>query len=197
MFSLAMLVRLGRITENDVKATFAAFRRLDIGNYGKLNSRTIIEGELMRRKSIKNLLALSPPDCEWVQPSPSPHYSMTSPPQGPHYSVTSPPQGPHYSVTSPPQGPNYGTADFMNMVHHGSPQPFRVHHGSPYPSNGSLMRKNSMDSAFSKGNSQQGMVSNASSFNYDEYERWACNFDHYSPHQPQGHGPGNTTAFTS
>ena len=41
MFSLAMLVRLGRITENDVKATFTAFRRLDIGNYGKLNSRTI------------------------------------------------------------------------------------------------------------------------------------------------------------
>ena len=60
MFSLAMLVRLGRITENDVKATFAAFRRLDVGNYGTLNSRTIIEGELMRRKSLRNLSALSP-----------------------------------------------------------------------------------------------------------------------------------------
>lgn len=58
MFSLAMLVRLGRITENDVKATFAAFRRLDVGNYGTLNSRTIIEGELMRRKSLRNLSAL-------------------------------------------------------------------------------------------------------------------------------------------
>eukprot|EP00581_Thalassiosira_minuscula_P010877 CAMPEP_0183732038 /NCGR_PEP_ID=MMETSP0737-20130205/37285_1 /TAXON_ID=385413 /ORGANISM="Thalassiosira miniscula, Strain CCMP1093" /LENGTH=573 /DNA_ID=CAMNT_0025964929 /DNA_START=50 /DNA_END=1771 /DNA_ORIENTATION=- len=64
MFSLAMLVRLGRITEDDVKATFAAFRRLDIGNYGKLNSRTIIEGEIMRRKSMRNLMVLSPPE-QW------------------------------------------------------------------------------------------------------------------------------------
>ena len=62
MFSLAMLVRLGRITEDDVKSTFAAFQRLDVGNYGKLNSRTVIEGEVMRRrKSLKNLAALSPP----------------------------------------------------------------------------------------------------------------------------------------
>lgn len=59
MFSLAMLVRLGRITEDDVKSTFAAFSRLDVGNYGKLNSRTVIEGEVMRRrKSNKNLTAL-------------------------------------------------------------------------------------------------------------------------------------------
>ena len=59
MFSLAMLVRLGRISEEDVKATFAAFRRLDVGNYGKLNSRTIIEGELMRRKSMNRSHASS------------------------------------------------------------------------------------------------------------------------------------------
>ena len=53
MFSLAMLVRLGRISEDDVKSTFAAFRRLDVGAQGKLNSRTVIEGEVMRRRSIK------------------------------------------------------------------------------------------------------------------------------------------------
>lgn len=52
MFSLAMLVRLGKITEKDVKATFQAFRRLDVGNQGKLNSRTIIEGEVMRVRSL-------------------------------------------------------------------------------------------------------------------------------------------------
>jgi len=68
MFSLAMLVRLGRITEDDVKSTFAAFRRLDVGNYGKLNSRTVIEGEVMRRrKSLKNLAALSQPSEKWGQ----------------------------------------------------------------------------------------------------------------------------------
>lgn len=66
MFSLAMLVRLGRCTENDIKATFAAFRRLDVGNYGTLNSRSIIEGELMRRKSIKDLAALAAQE-EWEQ----------------------------------------------------------------------------------------------------------------------------------
>ena len=69
MFSLAMLVRLGRITENDVKATFAAFRRLDIGNHGKLDSRTIIEGEIQmkRRQSQNNLMAAQPP-IDWEQP---------------------------------------------------------------------------------------------------------------------------------
>ena len=68
MFSLAMLVRLGRITEDDVKSTFAAFQRLDVGNYGKLNSRTVIEGEVMRRrKSLKNLAALSQPSEDWGQ----------------------------------------------------------------------------------------------------------------------------------
>ena len=59
MFSLAMLVRLGRITEDDVKATFSAFRRLDIGQHGKLNSRTIIEGEVMRVRSQMNIAAMA------------------------------------------------------------------------------------------------------------------------------------------
>jgi hypothetical protein len=61
MFSLAMLVRLGRITEDDVKATFAAFRRLDVGNYGTLNSRTVIEGEIWRIRSCKNLAEMTGP----------------------------------------------------------------------------------------------------------------------------------------
>jgi len=88
MFSLAMLVRLGRVTEEDVKATFAAFRRLDVGNYGRLNSRTIIEGELMRRRALssKNLVAMSN-ESDWEGgPSPS-NYSRGSVPMyaPPHY----------------------------------------------------------------------------------------------------------------
>ena len=164
MFSLAMLVRLGRITEEDVKATFDAFRRLDIGNYGKLNSRTIIEGELMRRKSLKNLAALTSTieeeeESEWGEESqqrrPSAH-SFSSSQQGPY------------------------TSDFnLPPVHQGTP----IHLGSPnpymnpigHPSNGSFQRKPSVDSYYS-----QGMISHASSVDYDEYERWASNFYHYS-----------------
>lgn len=66
MFSLAMLVRLGRITEQDVRSTFAAFRRLDRDNDGLLTSREIIMSTVERRKrsamkeeakqSAKNLL---------------------------------------------------------------------------------------------------------------------------------------------
>ena len=55
MFSLAMLVRLGRISEQDVQSTFAAFRSLDIDNDGKLNSRDIIMGEARRRQNMMRL----------------------------------------------------------------------------------------------------------------------------------------------
>jgi hypothetical protein len=50
MFSLAMLVRLGRITEQDVRSTFAAFRKLDRDNDGLLTSREIIMSTVERRK---------------------------------------------------------------------------------------------------------------------------------------------------
>ena len=84
MFSLAMLVRMGRITEDDVKATHAAFRRLDAGNYGTLNSRTIIDGEFRRQKSVRNLAEMSP-HVEWEQPSQ--HYSMEILSQVPNYTT--------------------------------------------------------------------------------------------------------------
>jgi hypothetical protein len=57
MFALAMLVRLGKVTERDVKQTFAMFRRLDVDNEGVLNSRTIITGMMHKRKSMKDLQA--------------------------------------------------------------------------------------------------------------------------------------------
>eukprot|EP00814_Leptocylindrus_danicus_P020289 CAMPEP_0116026316 /NCGR_PEP_ID=MMETSP0321-20121206/13747_1 /TAXON_ID=163516 /ORGANISM="Leptocylindrus danicus var. danicus, Strain B650" /LENGTH=320 /DNA_ID=CAMNT_0003499029 /DNA_START=511 /DNA_END=1473 /DNA_ORIENTATION=+ len=52
MFSLAMLIRLGKITEKDVSLIFSAFRRLDVGNDGKLDSRDIIFGELEKRQQM-------------------------------------------------------------------------------------------------------------------------------------------------
>lgn len=73
MFSLAMLVRLGRVSERDVKATFAAFRRLDRDNDGKLNSKDIICGEFIRRRRAKtqqaNALRLSTLNNLGAQPS--------------------------------------------------------------------------------------------------------------------------------
>jgi hypothetical protein len=51
MFSLAMLVRLGKVTEDDIKETFAAFRRLDVNDEGVLNSKSIIAAMIHRRRS--------------------------------------------------------------------------------------------------------------------------------------------------
>jgi hypothetical protein len=152
MFSLAMLVRLGRITEEDVKATFAAFRRLDVGNYGKLNSRTIIEGQFMRRKSQRNLMdAMSPTESE-----PEQQWGRQPPPHMPQ----------HNSV----ENMMPGTGSWVDMMHHGSPNPYMNARG--HGSSGSFRRKPSFDSYYSQG----GTSPPASSFDYDTYER----FNHYS-----------------
>eukprot|EP00558_Chaetoceros_sp_UNC1202_P002117 CAMPEP_0197258512 /NCGR_PEP_ID=MMETSP1429-20130617/82308_1 /TAXON_ID=49237 /ORGANISM="Chaetoceros sp., Strain UNC1202" /LENGTH=331 /DNA_ID=CAMNT_0042722637 /DNA_START=3 /DNA_END=998 /DNA_ORIENTATION=+ len=50
MFALAMLVRLGRITEQDVRSTFAAFKRLDRDNDGLLTSKEIIMSAVERKE---------------------------------------------------------------------------------------------------------------------------------------------------
>jgi hypothetical protein len=55
MFTLAMLVRLGKVTEKDIRQTFAAFRRLDVDRDGILNSKTIISGKIKRHRSMKDL----------------------------------------------------------------------------------------------------------------------------------------------
>jgi len=85
MFALAMLVRLGKVTERDVRQTFSAFHRLDVDNDGVLNSRTIIAGMMHKRRSRINVSALSeaneslsgnqydptpPPPIYMVPPSP-------------------------------------------------------------------------------------------------------------------------------
>ncbi|KAL3894787.1 MAG: hypothetical protein SGARI_007640, partial [Bacillariaceae sp.] len=59
MFALAMLIRLGKVTEQDIKLTFAAFRRLDVSNEGVLNSKSIISGMIQKRASQLNLAGLA------------------------------------------------------------------------------------------------------------------------------------------
>ena len=57
MFALAMLVRLGRITEQDVRSTFAAFKRLDRDNDGLLTSKEIIMSAVERKKKEQRALS--------------------------------------------------------------------------------------------------------------------------------------------
>jgi len=52
MFALAMLIRLGKVTEHDIKSTFAAFRKLDVNNEGVLNSKSIIGGLIQKRRRV-------------------------------------------------------------------------------------------------------------------------------------------------
>lgn len=52
MFSLAMLVRLGKVSEEEIRQTFAAFRRLDVNDEGVLNSKSIIAAMIQKRKML-------------------------------------------------------------------------------------------------------------------------------------------------
>ena len=54
MFSLAMLVRLGKVTEEDIRETFAVFRRLDVNDEGVLNSKSIIAGMIQKHRLIRS-----------------------------------------------------------------------------------------------------------------------------------------------
>ena len=51
MFALAMLVRLGKVSETDIKQTFKAFRRLDVDNDGMLTTKSIIAGLVHKHRS--------------------------------------------------------------------------------------------------------------------------------------------------
>jgi len=67
MFSLAMLVRLGKVTEHDIRETFAAFRHLDANNEGVLNSKSIIAGIIAKQRRANN----APPE-QTTSPPPAP-----------------------------------------------------------------------------------------------------------------------------
>jgi DNA-directed RNA polymerase subunit M/transcription elongation factor TFIIS len=84
MFALAMLVRLGKVTERDVRHTFAAFRRLDVDREGVLNSKTIISGKIKKVRSMRDVregLAQSRSGCNSPQPLPSPDHANSSNPR--------------------------------------------------------------------------------------------------------------------
>lgn len=68
MFSLAMLVRLGKVTEQDIRETFASFRHLDVNNEGVLNSKSIIAGMIAKQRRTNTNLQPTPPP-----PPPIPH----------------------------------------------------------------------------------------------------------------------------
>lgn len=72
MFSLAMLVRLGKVTERDVRQTFAAFHRLDVDSEGVLNSKTIITGMMKKCRSQKDLSSADPFSPSASSPPPPP-----------------------------------------------------------------------------------------------------------------------------
>jgi hypothetical protein len=72
MFSLAMLVRLGKVTEQDIRGTFSCFRHLDVNNEGVLNSKSIIAGMIAKQRqsttSLANTQHLPPPPPPPVAP---------------------------------------------------------------------------------------------------------------------------------
>jgi len=54
-FLVAMFVRLGKVSMDDVQAIMGVFDRLDAGNDGVLNSRDIIFGEIQRRSNTRTM----------------------------------------------------------------------------------------------------------------------------------------------
>lgn len=67
MFSLAMLVRMGKVNEEEILHTFAAFKRLDVVNEGVLNSRSIIAAMVQKRRNFASRsksMPVNPVPCE-------------------------------------------------------------------------------------------------------------------------------------
>jgi hypothetical protein len=69
MFSLAMLVRLGKVTEHDIRGTFSCFRHLDVNNEGVLNSKSIIAGMIAKQRQSN---AIRTSSCASPLPVPPP-----------------------------------------------------------------------------------------------------------------------------
>lgn len=66
MFCLAMLVRLGKVTEEDIKLTFAAFKKLDLNDEKVLNSKAIIAGMIQRHRSNLNLAKMAESESQTI-----------------------------------------------------------------------------------------------------------------------------------
>lgn len=105
MFCLAMLVRLGKVTEEDIKLTFAAFRKLDVNDEGVLNSRAIIAG--MIRQSMNMATAGQGTSSVPIVPAPTSRNEYSS--GGGTYGSTQTSGHQDNPVTTPQNGtyPNY------------------------------------------------------------------------------------------
>ena len=72
MFSLAMLVRMGKVSEEEIRQSFAAFRRLDVSNEGVLNSKSIIAAMIQKRRAQAQQTAVPVPPPLQLPPQGSP-----------------------------------------------------------------------------------------------------------------------------
>ena len=81
MFCLAMLVRLGKVTEEDIKLTFAAFKKLDVHDEGVLNSRVVIAGMIQKRRNMpaRNMTSEIPMSSASATPFLAPNLFIPSP----------------------------------------------------------------------------------------------------------------------
>eukprot|EP00934_Nitzschia_sp_Nitz4_P009462 Nitzschia sp. Nitz4//scaffold46_size129759//117223//121400//NITZ4_003525-RA/size129759-augustus-gene-0.28-mRNA-1//-1//CDS//3329552667//9452//frame0 len=82
MFCLAMLVRLGKVTEEDIKLTMAAFKKLDVNNEQVLNTRAIIAGMIQKSRSTAYLNRMNQKETVLVPPNEQsqPSYGAVNPP---------------------------------------------------------------------------------------------------------------------
>jgi hypothetical protein len=87
MFSLAMLVRMGKVNEEEILHTFAAFKRLDVVNEGVLNSRSIIAGMVQKRRNVaarsKSMPVAPCSDDDEEEEERIPPAPLHNPPEGP------------------------------------------------------------------------------------------------------------------
>ena len=138
MFSLAMLVRLGKVTESDILDSFAAFRRLDVNDEGVLNSKSIIAAMWQKRRRNQqenvdtSMEAVDEENCEDDDiPPPPPLSAVPSneglPTQFYGRTDTSPPNygGFHQASMS---SPFYSTRNFQSYGYSPQPPVMPFHH---------------------------------------------------------------------
>ena len=144
MFSLAMLVRLGKVTEQEIRETFAAFRKLDVNDEGVLNSKSIIAGMIQKRRSLYSSVRSSRSRRRRRQRSLSPPQPPISVQQGvgeffqpqyhqsqPQCSMPTPPGAAPVDIPPPPPPPL--TAEFSMT---GQQQPMNAPYWGLHPESG-------------------------------------------------------------
>ena len=84
MFSLAMLVRMGKVSEEEIRQTFAAFRRLDVNDEGVLNSKSIIAAMIQKRIGSQQKQNTGTVLGTPLEPPPPPPAMVSVPPESNH-----------------------------------------------------------------------------------------------------------------